>query len=364
MRQLMLMAFVFGAASTATGVDREPRAPLNTSAAVAAGSNRTVAHGGAPRQLWTPRYKVSGIRLLQSPSWTRSLCFCMIGASVCLSVGYMFQPAGGAAQGSLRLPPRWEPNMEGSLPFRTWMQDLMLWTICTDLAPPQQCAAIISQLGGQARELARTLTPTEVYQGGMVAGVHLDPVSFLLHGLQARFAPLDEETRLRAAQDLLSFNRRGNETVDTLISRFEIVRGRAQAAGGGAVSVETAALLLLRACGVSSEQFQTLTQPFGLRLPTTDPEFAQMTHHLRRLGHIVERFPNNIASGIRPAAQTHQAYVTEADTGSSAGDVWPLMPFRRRGLQLSPWIGLLRQCRQIKAIPARTRLHRLITMRP
>ena len=241
-------------------------------------------------------------------------------------VCHMFPPQQGGASNNMRLPPRWDPSMEGSLPFRTWMQDLMLWTICTDLNPAQQCAAIISQLGGAARDLARTLTPAEVYHGGTVQGQQLDPVSFLLHGLQVRFAPLDEENRLRAAQDLLSFGRRAGESVDTLISRFEITRQRARDEGGGAISLETAALLLLRACGVSAEQFQSLTQPFGYRLPTTEVEFNQLGHHLRRMGHIVERFPNNIAAGLRQNAHFSQAFVAEADTGSSAGDQWQGYP--------------------------------------
>ena len=102
-------------------------------------------------------------------------------------------------------------------------------------------------------------------------GVQLDPVSYLLHGLSSRFGALGEESRLRATQ----VARRQGETVDALVSRFELVRSRARTEGGGVVSVETAALILWRACGVSSEQFQTLTQPFGLRLPGNDAEFAQ-----------------------------------------------------------------------------------------
>ncbi|CAE7876313.1 NPF8.5, partial [Symbiodinium necroappetens] len=162
------------------------------------------------------------------------LCIILLCCIALTTVCFMYQPQQGGAS-SLRLPPRWDPSMEGSMPFRSWMQDLMLWTICTDLNPAQQCAAIISQLGGAARELARTLTPAEVYQGGIINGQQLDPVSFLLHGLQVRFAPLDEENRLRAAQDLLSFSRRSGESVDTLISRFEITRQRARDEGGGAV---------------------------------------------------------------------------------------------------------------------------------
>ena len=238
--------------------------------------------------------------------------FTAVAAAVC----FMFQPQNGGAQ-SLRMPPRWEPGLENTLPFRVWLQDLMLWTIGTDMQPHQQCAAIISQLGGAARELARSLSPGEVYNGGVVNGVQLDPVSYLLHGLSARFGPLDEESRFRATQDLLSFARRQGETVDTLISRFELIRSRARVEGGGVVSVETAALILLRACGVSSDQFQTLTQPFGLRLPNTEAEFAQLQHHMRRMGHIVERFPNNIASGLRQQTASHQVFLAEADTGSS-----------------------------------------------
>ena len=280
--------------------------------------------------MWTPVAELPECycRVARSPTDSLWYSFCHRESqrTFCLvsqrwpSLVFMFQPQGGG-QGSMRLPPRWEPNMENTLPFRSWMQDLMLWTICTDMNAPQQCAAIISQLGGAARELARSLTPNEVFNGGQINGVMLDPVSYLLHGLQQRFAPLDEENRLRAAQDLLSFTRRRNETVDTLLSRFEITRQRAQAEGGGHMPVETAALLLLRACGVSAEQFQTLTQPFGLRLPRTEAELAQMSHHLRRLGHTVERYPNNIASGLRTHSGAHYSQAFLADSGAASEHV-------------------------------------------
>ncbi|CAK9099803.1 unnamed protein product [Durusdinium trenchii] len=213
-----------------------------------------------------------------------------IGAILC-----MMQPFAA----SMRLPPRYDPS-DPSQTFRTWSQDLMLWSISSELQPHQQAAMIISQLSGPARELARSITPQEVFQGGVHNGNHLDPVSYLAQGLASRFAPLDDETRLRAAQDLLAFQRRQGETVDALITRFELTRSRARNDGGGAqVSVETGSLLLLRACGVTAEQFQALTQPFGFRLPSNDEQFNALCAHIRRLGHIIERQPLNIASTLR-----------------------------------------------------------------
>lgn len=238
------------------------------------------------------------------PSKVRVLC---LGLTLAILMTVVCHMMPGAQPNNVRLPPRWEPGLEDSLPFRTWLQDLLLWTITSDLEPHRQAALIISQLGGAARELARTLTPQEIFQGGMINGQQLDPVSFLIHGLSTRFSPLDDEIRIRAAQDLLHFQRKGNEAVDVLITRFETIRARARTEGGGAnISTESAALILLRAIGVSAEQFQRLTQPFGLRLPNTEAEFAQLSHNLRRMGHIIEHHPANIARSLH-GASAHQS---------------------------------------------------------
>ena len=68
-----------------------------------------------------------------------------------------------------RIPPSWSPEL-------------------TDMDPHQQCAAIIMRLGGQARELARMISPQEIVAGGMRDGQLLDPVTYLLGALQSRFA--------------------------------------------------------------------------------------------------------------------------------------------------------------------------------
>ena len=112
-----------------------------------------------PKLKWisgpVPRHRVHTIVMLT------------VTLTVLTTLGMMWQP--GAAQGgTARLPPRWEPGSNTS--FRAWTQDLMLWSISSDAEPHQQCALVISQLGGAAREVARTMSPAEVMNGGVVNG--------------------------------------------------------------------------------------------------------------------------------------------------------------------------------------------------
>ena len=82
----------------------------------------------------------------------------------------------------------------------------------TDLAPYHQVAAVILRLPGAAKDLARALTPNEILNGGISdGGVQLDPLSYLVVGLHARFAPLGKETHLQAMVDPLCFGRRNGE---------------------------------------------------------------------------------------------------------------------------------------------------------
>ena len=128
----------------------------------------------------------------------------------------------------MRTPPRWQPENEATYPFETYCQDIILWSMVTDLQPYQQCAAIIQQLGGQARELARQMRPQELLHGGVINGVQVDPVTLLFHGLSARFAQLGEETRMSAFVGIMNFRRRPNERINELLTRFETTVMRAK----------------------------------------------------------------------------------------------------------------------------------------
>ena len=58
-----------------------------------------------------------------------------------------------------RVPPMWSPETETQYSFRSYMTDLSLWIMLTDLQPPQQASAIVMRLGGAARDMARLIPP-------------------------------------------------------------------------------------------------------------------------------------------------------------------------------------------------------------
>ena len=87
---------------------------------------------------------------------------------VCI-ICHMMPGLGGGSRTenfNYRIPPSWSPENDRNYSFRAYMTDISLWVMLTDLAPHQQCAAIIMRLGGQARELARMISPQEIVTGG------------------------------------------------------------------------------------------------------------------------------------------------------------------------------------------------------
>ena len=99
--------------------------------------------------------------------------------------------------------------------------------------------------------------------GGVRNGINLDPVFYLMAALQDRFAALDEETRLASMTEMLAFARKPGESINAVLSRYEIVRMRAATEGQFVISVEGCALQLLRACNVHPQQLMFILQPSG-----------------------------------------------------------------------------------------------------
>lgn len=60
-----------------------------------------------------------------------------------------------------------QPRQGGQIPFRNLAQDLLMWPILSvDMEPAQLIAAIIVNLEGPARELARNLSWNEINHRG------------------------------------------------------------------------------------------------------------------------------------------------------------------------------------------------------
>ena len=123
-----------------------------------------------------------------------------------------------------RTPPYWSPENEEGYSFRAWTQDLQMWMLFTDLQPHQQAAALVLRVGGAAREQLRSLTPQELTNGGVMYGQQLEPVTYIVAGLQARFAQLGDEGRLAAMTQLLAFQRLHGESINAVLTRYDTVR--------------------------------------------------------------------------------------------------------------------------------------------
>ena len=75
------------------------------------------------------------------------------------------------------------------------------------MLPHQQAAAIIGQLGGAAGILLKELSVNDVANGGphATAGELLEPVSYILAGLQIRHGPLAAEEHMMHMQKYMRF---------------------------------------------------------------------------------------------------------------------------------------------------------------
>lgn len=109
-----------------------------------------------------------------------------------------------AAPASSRTPPAWGPEMEARYSFQDWSRDIMVWSILNaDLDSRRKCAAVTLQLRGGAQDMVRGLPPQAMMASGIINGVVVDPMTFLMHALSERYAQLGEETRLEAVTELI-----------------------------------------------------------------------------------------------------------------------------------------------------------------
>eukprot|EP00974_Lingulodinium_polyedra_P021997 2122856-Lingulodinium_polyedra.AAC.1 len=72
--------------------------------------------------------------------------------------------------------------------------------------------------------MVRMISPQEMMNGGFTNGVQVDPVTYLLGALHARFSALEEKSRLACMLELLAFSRRPGENINGLLARYDAVR--------------------------------------------------------------------------------------------------------------------------------------------
>ena len=220
----------------------------------------------------------------------------ILGTSIISILGCM--QAGNGVGGSNDQPPYWEPSMERTVPFRQYLSNLTLWCVGSEKSQQAQVSMIIRRLGGTARELADLLTPQEMFLGGVVEGIQLEPVAYLIQGLQRKFASLDEEARLRALLNMMRFTRKPGERVDELLARFDVIRTNARIEGQFVMSIEGYAVLLLSSLGVTHDNIAQTLAPLRGRLPSNEAQLEEITIYMRRMGHLSAHRPDNIADQL------------------------------------------------------------------
>ena len=87
------------------------------------------------------------------------------------------------------------------------------------------------------------------------------------------------------------------------------------------------AITLLKACGVNNEQLLQVLAPINGRLPQNEDELRQLQAYLRRMGHILEAFPNNVAQSLGQRHPQPQHTFFGGSSGSQSLDAAPQTPW-------------------------------------
>ena len=91
-------------------------------------------------------------------------------------------------------PPKWNGTSQS---YDAWKEDIFLWNELTDLAEKKRAIAVIGQLEGEPRNLAKTLKPSELRTD--------DGLKKLLELLDKSFASSSEDRVDRYLMELLDW---------------------------------------------------------------------------------------------------------------------------------------------------------------
>ena len=200
--------------------------------------------------------------------------------------------------------PSWDPA--GTQPYHAWSREVQVWLNATNtrLNATAQAAAIQLALRGQARVIAMSIPAAAITHGAAINGVPTDPVTYLLYVLGTRFEQLEDERTMSLGNMVLDFQGQRNERIDALLARFDMARHDAESVGAGMHNYHTLTTILLRACGITGDQLINLLQPNDGHIPQDQLQYDAMVQRLRTMGHILERTPGNVMTGLRAPSTT------------------------------------------------------------
>ncbi|CAK0803838.1 unnamed protein product [Prorocentrum cordatum] len=180
--------------------------------------------------------------------------------------------------GSLEVPPAWSPEQDRACPFRFWLTDVTLWA-----------AAAAREFFQNSKEQLRDGAFEDTGDGN--GARQLSGLLLLLLVLSKSFAPLDDESELRATLGKLGSYPKNHENIDATLSRFEVTRRRATTLGGFNMGPQGYAWMLLNAPNCSPQEWNDLLIHFRGHLPRTGQQINELVEYIKRYGQNLEKGP-------------------------------------------------------------------------
>lgn len=237
-----------------------------------------------------------------------------------------------------KIPPSWSPERAKFYTLLQYEQDLRIWAASSDVDLLRMGPLVALRLGGSAKVLAREMD-VAMLSGGIdipdpaVQGAfrHISGCEFILRQLQRRFAPLAEEVQISCCNDLFKFSRWSGESIDEVISRFELTVNRCENVGQLAINYVIQAWMLLNIAGIPRDKWPIILSPTLGALPGNDLQYNAFVQYIRRNGHLYENSKGEgIAQNFFSAAgdvtgETEYAFHAgqEAFSSSSWNEEWP-----------------------------------------
>ena len=192
------------------------------------------------------------------------------------------------------------------------MQDVRLWALATDVDDLKMGPVCAMRIYGTAKEFIRELDTNVLANGMMINNAQNQPVQAtglecLIRALLRRFGPLQQELEIFVLNEIFSFRRLPNEDVDSVISRFELTRDRANVGANFDMSWVGFAYLLLTCIGLAKSTWPLLLGPTQGSLPQDEAQYQAFVQYLRRQGHLsdgsrhVDPVKNMSFFGVEPS---------------------------------------------------------------